>query len=78
MASTKRRVQFSGVIQGNGHQAECEGWCLEVSLSGGPTAHTQYSIDTVSVPLPDGDYTVFAHGTSQAVRRVNGMWLARP
>jgi hypothetical protein len=76
MATTRQRVRFTGIIRGEGHEAECAGWVLTVSLSGMPPTYAQYSIDTVSKALPDGNYRVFAHGASYAVRYQNGNWLA--
>jgi hypothetical protein len=77
MASTRRQVRFTGLVRGEGQEAECGGWCLEVSLGGTPPAYTRYQIDTLSKALPDGIYTVFAHGTNQPVRYVGGDWLAQ-
>jgi hypothetical protein len=76
MASTQQRVRFTGVVRGQGGEAECAGWVTMVTLPGLPPEYTQYHIDTLSKPLPDGNYTVFAHGGSYAVRYVNGHWLA--
>lgn len=74
--SDRQRVPFHGVIRGEGHEAECSGWCLEISLSGQPPAYAQYKIESVDKSLPDGNYMVFAHGAATMVRRVSGTWLA--
>ncbi len=76
MASSRQRVRFDGIIRGEGYEAECTGRVTMVSLSGRLPTYTQYSIDAVSKALPDGEYTVFAHGTCYPVRQRGGYWLA--
>ena len=78
MASTKRRVRFKAIIRGQGGEAECTVWATEVTSPGVPPAYATYEIDSVSKPLPDGDYTVSVNDESHPVRRMNGHWLARP
>jgi hypothetical protein len=78
MASTERRVGFTGIVRGEGQEAECVGSVTEVSLSGMPPQYVRYRIDSCSKSLPDGDYMVFAHGGNFAARHVAGNWLGRP
>jgi hypothetical protein len=75
MQST-RRIPFKGTIRGHGGEAECSGWVDEISLSGQPPDYARYRIERVFKPLPDGDYTLFAHGAAQSVRLQNGQWGA--
>ena len=77
MASMRKRVSFRGIVRGEqGEEAECTGSATEVSLPGLPPQYVQFHIDTVSKPLPDGNYIVFALGQSAPARYVNGQWLA--
>jgi hypothetical protein len=75
MAATERRVRFSGVVRGASGEAECGGWVTEVTLPGLPPDYREYRIDTLSKPMPDGEYTLSVHGTSQPVRYY-GHWLS--
>jgi hypothetical protein len=77
MASTQQQVRFSGVIRGNGVEADCSGWCLAVSLTGMPPTYTRYSIDHVSKILQDGNYEVFTNGITISLRLTGGTWLAQ-
>jgi hypothetical protein len=72
----RQRVRFVAVVRGQGGEAQCEGWVTIVTLPGLPPEYTQYQIDTLSKPLPDGSYTIIAHGRSVPLRYANGNWLA--
>ena len=78
MASTRRQVRFTGSICDlSGAEIDtCEGWVTKVSLQGLPPRYIQYHIDTLSKPLPDGDYIIVAPGTRERVRYQGGQWLS--
>jgi hypothetical protein len=80
MASTRRRIRFSGtVLSEHGVEgADCTGSATEVSLPGQPPQYVQFHIDSVSKPLPDGNYIVSALGQNSPAHYVNGQWLAPP
>lgn len=76
MASTKRNVNFPGVLRGQGMEAQCEVWMVETTNPGLPPAKSQYRIRNVSKTLPDGNYTVTVNGESHEVQRQNGNWIS--
>jgi hypothetical protein len=77
MTSSKRFVRFRGIVRGNGVEAECVVRALEVRLLGTDAiAYTQYRVEDVSKPLPDGLYDIIVNGETQKVRYQNGHWLA--
>lgn len=78
MASTRERVRFSGMIQGEGRTAHCSVWATKVTLLGANvSAYADYSIDDVSEDLPDGNYSVSANGETLPIARRNGFWVSR-
>jgi len=78
MASTRERVCFPGVIEGEGRTARCSVWATKVTLLGATVAaFAEYSIDDVSEDLPDGNYSVIANGETIPVARRNGFWVSR-
>jgi hypothetical protein len=59
------RVRFEGQLRGSGGQATCSGWVTKVVHPDAiDVGYGDYMIDdaTVSPPLPDGVYELFAHG----------------
>jgi hypothetical protein len=78
MASTRRRVRFTGnLYDENGNQvAECSGWAEEVTLPGVDTNYIGPRIERASKDLPPGNYTLVAFGKSYPYRYINGHWLA--
>jgi hypothetical protein len=77
MASMRERVSFRGILRGQGHEANCTVWATKVSLPGTSTvAYTHYTIDSVSTPLPEGEYQLSANGEVSTVRYQNGHWLS--
>lgn len=79
MATTRRQVHFIGIIlDGDRPVADCSGVVTEVSPEGMVPAYTGYNITTFSRPLPDGGYTLVAHGSRLSVRLQNGHWFGPP
>lgn len=77
MASQRERVSFPGIIKGGGHEASCTIHATKVTLPGtSESAYTDYSIQSVSKALPEGNYEVTARGETTRVRFHNGHWLA--
>ena len=77
MPSIRERVRFTGILRSEGQEAECTVWATKVSLPGSnAVAYAKYSIQSVSKPLPDGNYTLTVNGEQYAVRCHNGNWLA--
>jgi hypothetical protein len=73
----RRRVTFSGVLRGEGQEAECTIAATEVSLPGtSASALCDYSVQTVSKPLPEGRYQLDARGETIKLRFRDGHWLA--
>lgn len=73
----RRRVTFSGILRGEGQEAECTIAASEVSLPGASaSALCDYSIQTVSKPLPEGRYRLDARGEIINLRFCEGHWLA--
>lgn len=71
-----RTCSFTGILQGEGHEATCMVCATKVSLSGQFSAYVKYSIQNVSKALPEGGYTLSAGGGLIAVRYRNGFWMA--
>jgi len=77
MASTRKLVNFPGILTGHGQRATCIVSAVQVTLGGtSVSAYTDYSITNVSRPLPDGDYELFANGEKSRVRLQDGSWLS--
>ena len=77
MVERRVRVRFHGILRGQGHQTTCTVSATRVSLPGtGVEAYTQYRIESVSKPLPEGTYELVANGEVTRVRYQNGHWLA--
>ncbi len=74
----KQRMQFDGIILGNGIEARCSVSAIEVNRPGLPAAYSQYRVEQVSGAIPDGDYDVHANGNVNRIRRQNGHWIAHP
>jgi hypothetical protein len=75
--SGQRRIRFTGLLQGEGQEAECSGWVIETMSRGElPPTYGDYRIDTVSKPLPDGSYTLLTHGSRLLLRAAEDGWEA--
>lgn len=78
MASVKRKVQFSGVLRGEGHVATCTGSVTKTTEPvTGISAYTGLSIENLSKPLPNGNYELTANGEIIRVRHHGNEWLAQ-
>jgi hypothetical protein len=73
MASAKETVRFDGILHGAGGSATC---ALQGDRAPGEFHTTNWSIVSVSEPLPPGDYELLAEGKMTQVRYVNGQWLS--
>ena len=73
------RVRFSGILQGQGHEENCQGWVTEESLPNGELAYTGYRI-TQPEPsrYPPGSYRLLAHGQVIEVRPGPYGWIQGP
>jgi hypothetical protein len=79
MASTREMVQSTGVLRGEGQEATCTVFATKVTLPGtDETAYTNYSMENVSMALPDGNYELNVYGETIRVRHRRGDWLAVP
>ena len=78
MASTREPVSFPGILRGGGVEANCTVRAIKVSLPGMPSMfeYVEYSIESVSKPLPDNVYELSANGRTIAVRNKNGHWVS--
>lgn len=80
MSSSREGVFLPGILQGQGHEAECRVSATKVTLpgpSGLPVAvaFSGYSIHSVSKKLPDGSYNLSVNAEIIPMRRSNGMWF---
>ena len=77
MTSMKERVLLTRRFSGQGHEADCTVSATKVTLPGGPSAYTRYSVEAGSKALPEGNYQVFlANGETSPVRRHGRDWLS--
>jgi hypothetical protein len=77
MTSPRKRIQFSEILRGEGHEATCTGHVTVVkSRVTGDLAYTGYSIENVSKALPDGIYELTAaNGETIRFRHQGKEWL---
>jgi hypothetical protein len=77
MTSTQERVNFPGILRGQGHEANCTVWATKASLPGtSEFTYTSYSIENVSKTLPEGEYQLFANGQVSTALHRNGRWIS--
>jgi hypothetical protein len=73
------RVRFSGILLGQGHEENCEGWVTEESLSNGEFAYTEYRItQPESSRVPPGSYRLLTHAQVIEVRPGPYGWIQGP
>jgi hypothetical protein len=76
MSSIKEHVSFTGIIRGQGHEANCTVTALKMTRGTGIPAYTRYEVKAVSRPLPEGDYQLTVNGQSFPIRHRGEYWLA--
>lgn len=76
MASPAKKIRFSGVLRGQGHVATCTGSVTKTTEPvTGISAYTRLSIESLSEPLPDGDYQLTANGETIPVKHQGQEWI---
>jgi len=78
VTSVRKSVAFTGLLKGQGHEAECTVTAVEVRLPGtDAVAHTRFGIHSVSKKLPAGKYQLHVNGGVQDVQQTaQGFWIA--
>jgi hypothetical protein len=72
----KQRVSFSGILRGQRFEATCTVFATQVTVPRTRIVrHTDYSIENVSLELPNGRYELLANGESILVIRSSGSWI---
>jgi len=71
----QERVNFPGILSGQGHEANCTVWATKVFL-GSDFTYTNYSIEDVSKTLPVGEYQLSANEQVITVLHCNGHWIS--
>ncbi len=73
LASTKERVRLTETLRGQAQEASCTVVATKVSLpNSGMAAFANYSVESVSKPLPEGTYELFVNGSLILLRHQNG------
>jgi hypothetical protein len=76
MISARERVVLPGILQGQGHEVECAVRATEVSLPGASeVAYSEYGIQSVAKPLPEGRYKLTVNAQVFPMRFHNKLWL---
>ena len=78
MTSLRKSVAFTGMLKGEGGEAECTVTAVAVHLQGtNEVAYTNFGIHSVSKELPVGKYQLHVNGSVQEVQRTaQGFWIA--
>lgn len=77
MVSMRKPVRFSGVLRGEGHEANCAVSALKVTMPGGAaSAYTQFTVNRVESALPDGRYKLTVNGQKILLRHHGGKWIS--
>jgi hypothetical protein len=73
----KERVIADGILRGDGHDAEahCRVSATKVSLGTGEFTYSKYHLESISKPVPEGNYHLFALGSVLPVRYQGGILL---
>jgi hypothetical protein len=72
MTSAIETVRFDGILHGAGGVSTCT---LQGDIVPGEFDTTNWSIVSVSEPLPPGNYELLAERRWMQARYVNGRWL---
>lgn len=77
MVSMKEPVRLSGVLKGEGHEANCTVSALKVTMPGGAvSAYTRHTVTRVETALPDGRYELIVNGQKIFLRHDGGKWIS--
>jgi len=76
MPTYRERVSAEGILRGHGHNAEpqCRISATKISLGTTDFTYSQFGIESISKPLPDGNYQLLALGYELPVRYRGGIW----
>jgi hypothetical protein len=77
MTFTRESIRMSGFLRGKGLTANCKVSALRIGLPGTSLfKDCQYSIEWISNPLPEGEYTLTAEDKTIEMRHSKDGWHA--
>ena len=77
MAFTRDPIRMSGILRGSGETAQCMMTALRVTLAGTRLSkYCQFSIEWISKPLPDGNYSLTFDDKTIQMCYSQGRWRA--